>query len=41
MTSAETRRVFLEVECGEIEDGKGNETSMKGFATRALKSEMV
>ena len=33
--------MLSEVKCGEIEDGKGSETSMKGFAIKALMLEMV
>ena len=34
-------RMLLEIECDEVEDGKGIETSMKGFAIKASMSEMV
>ena len=30
-----------EIECDEVEDEKGNETSMKGFAIKASISELV
>ena len=33
--------MFLEVVCGGVEDGKGSEGSMKGFAMKASLSEMV
>ena len=34
-------RVLYEVLCDEVEDGKGNETSLKCFAIKASTSEMV
>ena len=33
--------MFLEVVCGGVEDEKGSEVSMKGFAIKASMSEMV
>ena len=36
-----TQRILLEIECNEVEDRKGSETSMKGFAIKASMSEMV
>ena len=33
--------MLSEVVCGEVEDGKGSETIMKGFALKASMSEMV
>ena len=38
LTSAETQKVLSEVECGEVEDGKGSKTSMKGIAIKASMS---
>ena len=35
------QRVLSEVECSEIENGKGSETSMKDFAIKVSMSEMV
>ena len=34
-------RVLSEVEFGEVEDGKGSETTMKGFAIEASMSQIV
>ena len=35
-TPAGSQRVLSEVECNEVEDGKGNETSMKGQKDKRL-----